>query len=308
MLGATSDRYALYAEEKALIKAEFAGLENIDWSDPAIRAKLHQIAKQVIKNTTDQVNQNDLISAVLPTERINPGETLVVNEISGMAIYTGSYGAAVRMSRPQFTSYSAKPNLKEVGIRLDLVSVQAGKYSVSELADYTNGLINAWRNRMLFVNTLAGMTAYQSGGAQYTAGGGVSIGTIITAMNTLTDESEIKVIVGRRNAIAKLSSNVNYSNDTRREWETRGQVGTYAGIPVIKVNSFTDNDYGVVYPFDAADLWMFSDLPAGRAVIAGALRTSDEVIPQTESMNIYMRWDDGIGIWHTDRISRIVTS
>jgi len=60
-----------------------------------------------------------------------------------------------------------------------------------------------------------------------------------------------------------------------------------------------------VYPFPKDDLWIFSELPAGRIVSAGALRTSSETILKNETMNMYMRWDDGIGIFHTDRIARI---
>lgn len=303
---ALNSRYALYKEEKDILKAEFAAYGNeIDWNDHSIQKKLHSFARQIIRTTIDQVNQDDLVNTVLPGESIGVGETLSEHELSGMNVYFGTYGGAVRMSRPQFTGYTAAPQLKEVGIKLILAEIQSGKYSASQLADYTTGLITAWRNRLLFTTTLGGMTAYGSGGAQYTAGSTLTAAKMLTGIDTLTDEAEVKSIIGRRNAIHQLADQTGFSNETKREFETSGKIGTYAGMPVMKVNSFTDNDYGLIYPFAKDSLWMFSDLPAGKWVQAGPLRTGDETVLSSETLNLYFRWDDGYAIWHTDRIAHI---
>lgn len=306
--GTKSDKHSLYTEEKKILKQEFASIgPNIDWTDNVVNSKLKAFAKQVIEVATDSVNQVDLINLVLPTETIEPGDTLVFDEVSGVNIYYGTYGAAVRMSRPQFTKYTATTNLKEAGLKLQLAQIQAGKYSASELGEYTANLISAWRNRLLFTTTLAGMTQYQSGGAQYESGASLTASTVLAAIADITDESDVKLIVGRRAAIHQLSTCTPWSEAGKREWETQGQVGSYAGIPVLKVNSFTDNDYGQVYPMPSDELWLFSELPAGRAVVAAGLRTSEETVLRNETLNIYFRWDDGFGIWHTDRIARIAS-
>lgn len=299
-----SGKYDLYKKEKELLRKQFAGMDNIDWTSPEMAKKLKGIARKIIETTADQVNQKDLVSETMPTEQIQPGDTFVLHELSGANVWYGTYGASVRMSRPQFTPYSVKPELKEIGLKLDLIQLQTGKYSVSELGDYTANLITAWRNRLLFVITLAGITEFQSGGAQYTSGVSLSIGTLLLGIDKLTDEGEMRMWVGRRNAIHQLANQSAFSNETLREFETQGMIGKYAGAPVFKTTSFTDLDYGTVYPFPKDDLWLFSDLPAGRMVQAGALRTADEVVPQNETMNIFYRWDDGIGIFHTDRIVR----
>jgi hypothetical protein len=302
------DKNTLYAEEKAALKKEFEGLgPSIDWDDPVIAAKLKAFARQVIQITNDEIFADvpNLIDLVLPTETIQPGDTFVLDELSGPAIYYGSYGASVRMSRPQFTQYTATTNLKEVGLKLRLEQIQTGKYSASQLGEYVAKLINAWKNRLLFTNTLAAMTAYSSGGSYYQAGTALGVGTMTTAIDALSDESDAKVIVGRRSAIHQLSDLSGYSNDTRREYETQGQIGTYAGIPLLKVNSFTDLDYGQVFPMVKTSLWVFSELPAGRWVQAAALRTNNEIVARNESLNLYYRWDDGVGIFHSDRIVHV---
>lgn len=302
------DRYKLYAKEKEILKKEFASITgNFNYNDPVVKGKFEQFARLVIKNTTQTVlGTPDLIPSILPTESIQPGDTFKLREIHGVNIYYGTYGASVRMSRPQFTEYSATTNLKEVGLKLELTQIRTGKYSPSELADYTANLIRAWRNRLLFVTTLAGMTAYQSGGAQYQ---GVStFASMNLGINKLTDEGDIKMLIGRRNAIHILSALDGWSDASKEEFENVGQVGKYAGIPVVKVNSFTDPDYGTVYPMPSDELWIISELPAGRAVIADSLRTADEIILSNETMNIYFRWDDGIGIFKPNRIVRLVMS
>ena len=303
----STDKFKLYSEEKKAIEADFAALgNNVNWNDQAVKEKLDSFARVIMKNISVMVSgQEDLVSAVLPTETVQPGDTFKLREVHGLNVYYGTYGAAVRMSRPQFTEYTATTNLKEVGIRLDLAQIRTGKYSASELADYAANLIRAWRNRLLFTTTLAGMTVYGSGGAQYQAGTHLAFGTMNTAINKLTDEGDIKMIVGRRYAIHKLASMSGWSETSKEEFEKLGQVGKYAGIPVVKVNSFTDPDYGTVSPMPATELWIISLLPAGRAVIADAVRSSNETIMSNESMNIYLRWDDGIGIFKTNRIVRV---
>jgi len=298
-----------YNKEKETIKKSFAELgDNIDWMEGAAKKKLETFARKIITTTIDTVNQDDLISSLLPVENIAPGDTAVWHEISGVNVWEGTYGAAVRMTEPQFTAYTAKTNLKEVGIKMKLVEIQTGKYSPSEMGEYTSNLITAWRNRLLFTTTLAGMTAYQSGGAQYTTGVGLTLATLLVAFETITDEGEYDRIVLRRYALHKLASQTGWSNETKREFETSGAVGQWMGSVVQKVNSFTDNDYGQVYPFPKTDVWIFSDLPAGKAVLAGAIRTSQETVLRNETLNLYVRWDDGFGIWKTNRIGRIVAS
>jgi len=307
----TNSKYALYKNEKEIIRDEFKSLgKNFDWTDPNVAGKLKEFARQVIKRTGQTIHGpgdagQDLTSLCLPTETIEPGDTFILRELHGVNIYYGSYGAAVRMSRPQFTQYTQTTNVKEVGLKLELSQIRSGKYSPSELAAYTSSLITAWRNRLLFVTTLAGMTAYQSGGDQYQAGTALAFGTMNAAINKLTDEAEIKLIVGRRQAIHSLSNMSGWGETGIDQFQAAGQVGKYAGIPVHKVNSFTDPDYGTLYPMPEDELWVFSDLPAGRMVIADSLRTADETLLQTETMNIYFRWDDGIGIFYPNRIVRV---
>lgn len=300
----------LYDKEKEALKKEFESMGgHIDWSDPVLVKKLNSFARLVIETVTDNIDQNDLVSLCLPTQVIEPGDTAVLHEIHGPAIYQASYGAAVRMSRPQFTKFTAVTNLKEVGLKLDLAQLQRGKYSASELADYIVKLVTAWRNRLLFVTTLAGATEYQTSGAQHVDGSTWTSGKYTSMLTAITDEAETKLLVGRRQAIHVLSTTEPFSiagasDSARVEFENTGMVGSYAGVPIVKPNSFVDLDYGVVYPMPVDDLWLWSEMPAGRYVQAGALRTSNETILRSEQLHLYFRWDDGITIWYTDRIVR----
>lgn len=300
------ERNALYREEKKIIKDEFAAFgNNINWTDRAVKDKLHEFARQVIETVQTYMNQQDLVSTVLPAETVQPGDTFVRHELHGVNIYYGTYGASVRMSRPQFTKYTASPNPKEAGLDLDLAQIRTGKYSPSELADYTTGLITAWRNHLLFTTTLAGMSVYQSGGAQYQAGTSVAFGTMDTVIAKLTDAEDVGWMVGRRAAIHKLSNMSGWSDNAKDEFKSIGNVGSYAGIPIMKVNSFTDPDYGTVYPMPSNEIWLFSTLPAGVVVYADRLRTAEETTLKNETLQLYFRWDDGIGIWYTNRIARL---
>lgn len=312
-----NSRHALYKKEKEVIKKEFESLGgHIDWTSPDMQKKLSEFAAAVITTITDQIGQVELITQFLPVETIQPGETLTIHEIHGPTIYYSTYGASVRMSRPQFTKFTATTNLKEIGLKLNLVQLQVGKYSASELADYATKLITAWRNRFLFVDTLKGLTDYQAAGSQnIDAGGALVVADVDDAIDAISDEFEMSSMIGRRLGIHQLaqlspwaistSSTSGPSDLQKREFETNGIVGNYAGMNVLKVNSFTDLDYGQVYPFPSDEIWMFSDAPVGTYVQAGALRTSNETILQNETLNIFMRWDDGIGIFHTDRAAVI---
>lgn len=297
----------LYAKEKDAVKHSFGDLgPAFSWSDSAVDNKLREFARLVIKTTNDMVAEApDVISNILPVETIQPGDSFKLQELHGVSVYYGTYGASVRMSRPQFTTYTATTNLKEIGLKLDLTQVRTGKYSPSELATYVSGLVNAWRNHLLFTTTLAGMTAYSSGGAQYVSGAGLGFGTMTRAFASLTDEADAAYLVGRRQAIHALSNMSGWTDTGITEFQRTGSVGSYAGIPVLKVDAFTDPDYGTVYPMPATELWLFSSLPAGRMVVADRMRTAEEVVLRNETMNMYFRWDDGVGIFYTNRIARI---
>jgi hypothetical protein len=304
--GGTTEKFKLYNAEKELLRKEFESYgTNLDWNDPTVSKKLHEFARQVIQVTNTYVNTPGLVETLLPGETVMPGDDLVSYELSGINVYEGTYGASVRMSRPQFTKYTATPNLKEVGLKLQLAQIRTGKYSASELADYTVNVITAWRNHMFFTTTLIGSTVYQSGGAQYLAGTALAFPTMDAAYAKLSDDADARVIVARRNGIHHISNMSGWSDTAKDEFKDLGQVGSYGGTPIVKVNSFTDPDYGTVYPFGTGDIFIFSELPAGRVVFADRLRSSEETIMRNETMNIYFRFDDGIGIWHTDRIVRI---
>lgn len=300
-------KYDLFRKEKEVIRDEFKALgKNFNWTDDNVASKLKEFARQVIKTTQQTViGANDLISLCIPTETVEPGDTFVLRELHGVNVYYSTYGASVRMSRPQFTQFTQTTNQKEVGLALELTQIRTGKYSPSELAEYTASLITAWRNRLFFVTTLAGITAFQSGGGQYQAGATLSFADMNKAFNKLSDEAEVKLIVGRRQAILALSNMNGWKETGTDQFQEQGQVGKYAGVPVLKVNSFADPDYGTVYPMPEDELWIFSDLPAGRLVVADSLRTADETLLQAEVLNLYFRWNDGIGIFYNNRIVRV---
>jgi len=296
----------LYKKEKELIKEEFKQRGNIlNWRDASIQDMLNSFARKVIETSIDVSKDIDIIPSLLPTEEIDPGDTFVWHELYGAQVWYGTYGAAARLSRPMLREYTATTNLKEVGLKLDLTQIQTGKYSPSELGEFTAALINAWRQRLLFTNTLNGNSVYSSGGAQYVTGAGVGTATILTSLETLSEESDAKVIVARRKGVNYLSNQSSFSNETKREFEQQGQAGSIFGVPILKVNTFVDPLYGTVYPFPDNDIYIFSQLPAGRFVRASQVQTDNETIPSNQTMNMYFRWDDGIGIFKTDRIVRI---
>lgn len=302
-----ADRLKIYEAEKKVIGEEFKALgNNINWNDSAVQAKLRDFSKKVIEVVQFYMAQEDLVEQLIPSTTVDPGDTLIHREIHGINVYNGTYGDSVRMNRPQFTEYSGKPTPKECGIDLDLTLIRTGKYSPTEIADYATGVITSWRNRLLFVNTLAAMTQYQSGGAQYKVGP-ASFATMDAIIDCLTDEADVKVIVGRRSAIHKLSNMSGWSDTAKDQFQMNGQVGKYGGIPVVKVNSFTDPDYGVVHPMLDTDLWLFSELPAGRLIFADRLNTAEETVLRRKALNIFMWWDDVIKIWWANRIARVAS-
>lgn len=301
-------RRQLYAAEKREIKKDFAayGEGILDINAPDVQKRLTAIARKVINVAVDQVAfENDIIPLVLPIANVNPGDTYVTDELSGPMIYQGSYGAPVQMSRPNVQRFTVTTSLKEVGIELVLQQIAAGKYSPSELGDYTAKLAVAWRNRMLFTNTLSGLTAYQSGGARYVSAPTLSAKDIEGGLAKLSDEADPKVFVGRRKAVHALSQLSGFSDETKREFEVNGKLGRYIGAQVVQVYGYQDNDYGLVYPMLTDDLWLFSSQPAGVWVTAAGLRTTSETIARSETLNMYFRWDDGVGI-DSNKLDRIV--
>lgn len=293
-----------YSEERKAIKEDLKDLNVHDVDEPVVRGKLKAIANKIITKTIDQMPTADLTDIILPRVDGVIGNVIEQQEIEGLQIYESTYGAAVRMSQPMFKPYTITTNPKEMGVRIILADLQSGKYSTSQVGEYAGMLIGAFRTRLVF-RTLEANASFASGGSQYQAGTGLNVGTLISAIGKLSDEGDIKVIVGRRAGIIGLSKSTAFSNDTRREFETKGQVGTFAGIPVMKVNSFTDLTYGTVYPFASNVLWIFCEAPAGRFMVVQDVQAATELIARDGAMNIYYRWDDGCAIWKPNRAAVI---
>jgi len=295
-----------YSEERKAIKEDLKGMNVYNFEgDPTVRKTLQAIAKKVINTTVDQVPLYDLSGIILPRVDGEVGTTIEQHEIEGLRIYEGTYGAAVRMSAIQIKPYTVTTNLKEIGIRIVLADLQSGKYSTSEVGEYAAQLIGAYRNRLIFRTLEANASLTTSGSNYMAAGGPLGAATMLMSLGTISDEAEIKVILGRRRAVARLSANAGYSNDTRREFEKTGQIGTYAGVPVLQVNSWTDPTYGSVAPFAKDELWLFSTLPCGRFMVVKDVDASTELVARNGVMNIYYRWDDGAAIWKPSRAFRI---
>ena len=302
--GGNWDSYKLYDEERKAVRADFEGLNINDTENPEVRKKLSAFSKKIVERVTFVLPSSEIIDMALPRQEVGIGITIEAHELGGAVVHEGVYGGAVRMSKPIQKPYTLTTKLKEVGQELVLANIQSGKYSPSEIGDYVGMLIGASRNRLLF-HTLENMSAYAGSGTQVTSGAGLGIPTMIVALKTLTDGADAKVIFGRRNALYELSNNPNFSDQTERDFEERGQIGNFAGVPVVKVNSFTDPIYGFVYPMRNDDLWIFSEQPAGRFGVTSDVVSSSEIIMRRGVMHLYYRWDDGLAIWKTDRIARV---
>jgi hypothetical protein len=146
----------------------------------------------------------------------------------------GSKPLSQRMTKSEFPIFTTQ---KEIAIELPLEHIAAGIWTPSEIAESMAFTINRNKISTLLdaidagVPSQADVTGVSGYTLRYT---NFTSPNLDKAIDGLQDNDDAPTIMGRHVAVApKIRAFTGWSNDTLRELEQRGQIGTYHNAQVM---------------------------------------------------------------------------
>jgi len=197
-----------------------------------------EVAELIYTIIRDTVTVTDPSAMLVDEVSGNLGDQHIFQEVdSALRVTKRSVGSKPLSQRLTKKEWGILTSQKEVNVELPLEQIAAGIWTASEIAEHIAFAITRSRIATLLDAIDAGVpsAADQTGVSGYTLRyTGLTSTTLDKAIDGLQDADDSPVIMGRHVAIApKIRAFTGWSNDTLRELETRGMIGTYHGASVM---------------------------------------------------------------------------
>lgn len=198
-----------------------------------------EIAQLVVQLVEDTVALTDPTPFMVDRRTYNLGDQILFQEMKGdLKVTKRAYGSKPLSQRLTKAEWGMSTIAKEISMEIPLEEIASGAMSASDAVNAMAESINRARVQFVLDGIDAGVpaaTADRSGKAGFTLRySGLSASNLEKALDGLKDDGEAPSIFGRHTAIyPAVRAFTGYSQDTLREFETRGAVGVYQGSPIV---------------------------------------------------------------------------
>lgn len=231
-------------ERKALAEV----FSDFNWHDPVER---HAIATDIVRFVVTDVYQQDLVNQIADVERFGPGEELqfhILDEVLAYVIEPGGY-----LPRSALTKTSVTLPRHRVGVatELDIKQLRSGRYGT--INDYRRKVSEALlgtRNKLVWDTLFASIVSTDANYASFAASDSADTKktTLDAAISYIHDNSNNGpiAIVGRWSAldwIEQIDGSKWFSDNAKDQvLLTNGFLGTYKGVPIIRLRGYKDRN------------------------------------------------------------------
>jgi len=198
-----------------------------------------EIAQLVVQLVEDTVALTDPTPFMVDRRSYNLGDQILFQEMKGdLKVTKRAYGTKALSQRMTKAEWGMSTTAKEIAMEIPLEEIASGAMSASDAVNAMAESINRARVQFVLDGIDAGVpaaTADRSGKAGFTLRySGLSASNLEKALDGLKDDGEAPSIFGRHTALyPAIRGFAGYSQDTLREFETRGAVGVYQGSPIV---------------------------------------------------------------------------
>lgn len=227
------------------LKAFADEMKQVDWNDPESR---RAIALTILEYVQEDVMREDLESLMVDVYNFNIGESPQWNTVKGLKAYVHEPGSYAPRSTVTQTVLTIDTEQVSVHPEFELNQLRAGRYG--SIADVRRMAVEELLGRKYSIIWSTIIGSISSSDANYaTFNSGASASSKLAALDAAIDYVEdnspggVKAIVGRYTSVGWLTTTSLWSEETKRQIETTGQMGAYRGIPVVKLHQYTDG-YG----------------------------------------------------------------
>jgi hypothetical protein len=261
-----------------------------------------EIAELIVQLIQDEVSTSDpLPFLVEEVEGDIKNQYIWQQMTSALKVVSRAYGSKPLSQRLTFKEFSMSTSHKELAVELPLEEIASGRTTPSIVAEQMAFAVNRYRISNVLdtldaaITVVADRTAKAGYVLRYV---GLTKGNLDKAIDGLADESDTPTIMGRHIALfPAIESFGGWSQETLRDFETRGQIGKYRGANIVQLV----DGYAKVVGTHV--------LRNDRVYIAGAAKgakfmTKDvsflnyaNVDERTATFNTGIRLEDGLLVW-----------
>lgn len=198
-----------------------------------------EIAALVVQLIEDQVALTDPIPFMVDRRSYGLQDQILFQEWrANLKVTKRAYGTKALSQRMTKQEWAMTTSSKELAVEIPLEEIAAGATTVSDVINTMAEAVNRYRIGMVCDAIDAGVpasTADRSGKAGFTLRyAGLSKDNLEKALDGLKDDGEVPTIFARHTALyPAIRAFTGYSQDTLREFETRGVVGTFQGSNIV---------------------------------------------------------------------------
>lgn len=269
-----------------------------------LEANKLEIAALVVQLIEDQVALTDPIPFMVDRRSYGFGDQILFQEWrANLKVTKRAYGTKALSQRMTKQEFAMTTSHKEIAVEIPLEEIAAGATTVSDVVNTMAEAVNRYRIAMVCDAIDAGVpasTADRTGLSGFTLRyAGLSKANLEKALDGLKDDGEAPTIFARHTALyPAIRAFTGYSQDTLREFETRGSVGTFQGSNIVTmIDKYSRKHQGHVLRND-------------RVYIAGATKGAvmadvdvsflnySEIDTRTGVFTTGMRLEDGVLVWN----------
>lgn len=203
-----------------------------------LRANKMDIAELIVQIIRDEVVSTDPTPFLVDNITGDFTDNYSFQKLDGsLRVVKRSYGSKPLSQRLTFKEHSLTTSMKEIAVELPLEEIAGGRITPAQMAEEVAFAINRYRISTILDGLDAAITATadRTGIAGYTLRyTGITKANLDKALDGLFDEGGRPVIYGRHTALYPAIRNfAGWTPETVREFETRGQIGSYMGAPIV---------------------------------------------------------------------------
>lgn len=308
MANRTLDELKTAKQELSAMIKEAVGEDKKGRLDPKGMKRLHddrfEIAALVVQLVQDQVTLTDPTPFLVDQRALAFGDKQLFQELkAGVRVTKRAYGSKPLSNRLTKTEWGMTTTHREANVEMPLEEIAAGAMSAGDAVDAIAEAIN--RFNIGFVTDaidtgVPSATADRSGVTNYNLRyTGLSTTNLQRAIDGFRDDGELPTIFARHIALfPTIRGFAGYSQDTIREYETRGVVGTYLGAPLVTMVDRYSRKFGG-HVIRADRVWLAGQTKgAVMADVDVSFLNYSEVDIKAGVMTMGVRFENGILVWN----------
>lgn len=304
----TADQLSVHKSELDVMFKNAVGSDKKGRIDPKGLRELNEnrfeIAALIVQLIEDQVALTDPIPFMVERRSYGLGDQILFQEWrANMKVTKRAYGTKALSQRMTKEEFAMTTSHKEIAVELPLEEIAVGATTPSDVINTMAEAVNRYRIAMVCDAIDAGVpaatvdhTGLVGSTLRYS---GLSKVNLEKALDGLKDDGETPTIFARHSALYPAVRNfAGYSQDTIREFETRGSVGNFQGSNIVTmVDKFSRKWQGHVLRNDRVYI-ASGTKGAIMADVDVSFLNYAETDTRTGVFTAAMRIEDGVLVWN----------